>query len=84
MAIQDDFIETVFNAFQLQLEVWLRISNFFEVRESFIRERVDSRFARWLVVRHSVILLVERRSPVTNPTLRSRSRSILVELTGCQ
>ena len=31
-----------------------------------------------------VILLVERRSPVGNPTLRSRSQSILMELTECQ
>jgi hypothetical protein len=29
------------------------ISNFFEVRESLVCERVDSRFGRWLIVRHS-------------------------------
>src|SRR6266700_1048666 len=31
-----------------------------------------------------VILLVERRSPVWNPTLQSRPRRILMELTECQ
>src|SRR5438876_5444668 len=53
MVIHGDGRETIFNAFQGQIEVWMLISNFFEVRESFVRFRVNSRFARWLIVRHS-------------------------------
>src|SRR6267154_4164151 len=53
MVIHGDGRETIFNAFQLQIEVLLRISNFFEVRESLLCERVDSRFGSWLIVRHS-------------------------------
>jgi hypothetical protein len=75
MVIHLDGRETIFNAFQLQIEVWMRVSNFFEVRESFVCLRVNSRFARWLIVRHSFILLAEQRSPVGNPMLQSRSRT---------
>jgi hypothetical protein len=53
MVIHGDGRETILNAFQVQLEFWMRISNFFEVRFSFVRFRVDSRFGRWLIVRHS-------------------------------
>src|SRR6266513_2208356 len=53
MVIHGDGRATIFNAFQLQIEVLLRISNFFEVRESLLCERVDSCFGSWLIVRHS-------------------------------
>jgi len=36
MAIHGDGRETVFNALQVRIEYWLRFSNFFEVRESFV------------------------------------------------
>ena len=84
MVIHLDGRETIFNAFQLQIEVWMRVSNFFEVRESFVCLRVNSRFARWLIVRHSFILLAERRSPLRTARFKVVLKEILTELTECQ
>ena len=52
MVIHGDGRETIFNAFQVQIEFWMRISNFFEVRESFVCFRVNSRFTLFFIVRH--------------------------------
>jgi hypothetical protein len=52
----------------------MRVSNFFEVRESFVCLRVNSRFARWLIVRHSCYPPRRATKPVANRTLQSRSQ----------
>ncbi len=64
MVIHGDGREAIFNAFQVRIEFWMRISNFFEVRESFVRFRGNFLLLRAFIVRHCVILFVERRSPV--------------------
>jgi hypothetical protein len=53
MVIHFDAGETIFNAFQIQFEVWMLISDFFEVRESFIRVRGNFVLLRAFIVRHS-------------------------------
>src|SRR5438067_7943158 len=52
MVIHGDGRETIFNAFQFQLEIWICISNFFEVRESFVRVRGNFVLLRAFIVRH--------------------------------
>ena len=85
MRIAGDFLETVFNAFQVQIEFWMRISNFFEVRESFVCALVDSRFGRWLIVRHSCYPPRRATKPRSKiPRFKVVLKRILMESTECQ